>query len=469
MRKRGRRILLAWSIAFGTFTAAQSFPCWAETRIGSATSITNQVQGIVGSEIRTLAAGNDVFSQEVVRTGDASVAQFVFLDKSNLSLGPKSEVRLDRFVYDPDRSTGTVVVRASLGIFRFVTGSLPSQNYSIQTPLLAIGVRGTVFDLLVRPDKVIVVLVSGAVKITTRNNRVVWLTQPGMGVTVLANGRVIGPAEWTSPITDVASNVQFPYFGTLQTAGLALNPVGAAFGHDWTGCYIGGNIGYSWSRARTDTTNPPITTANGDVPSMSYSDSNSLTGLIGGGQVGCNWQPAKNWVFGVETDYQWSGEKGSFERNDPFSVIIVPPTTTAIGTTVIDPDSRISWFGTVRGRAGYLWNNVLLYGTGGLAYGEVKFSGMETVSGCVVIQRFCSPFSQTTSLNGSSVKVGWTLGGGIEAPLPNNWTWKLEYLYIDLGTLNLSNPTPAGTNTITSTKFTNNTVRLGLSYRFAGY
>jgi hypothetical protein len=118
-----------------------------------------------------LAAGGDVFANEVVRTGDASNAQLVFLDRTNLGVGPKSSVTLDRFVYDPDRGTGRVVVRATRGIFRFVTGSQPSQDYTIETPLATIGVRGTIFDLLVQQTRVIVVLVSGEVRVTPRKGR----------------------------------------------------------------------------------------------------------------------------------------------------------------------------------------------------------------------------------------------------------------------------------------------------------
>jgi outer membrane immunogenic protein len=255
-------------------------------------------------------------------------------------------------------------------------------------------------------------------------------------------------------------------------ADMALKPLAPAPGYKWSGCYGGGNIGYSWGRARTTTTTPPIV-VNGVtlVPSLTYSNSNSLNGVIGGGQVGCNWQPNNgNWVYGLETDFQWSGEKGRFEANDPFTYII--PTNVIDGNTEIDPDTAISWFGTVRGRLGYVVNNWLLYATGGLAYGRVKFSGTVTET-----ENVFSPFrggllatlTQTAAFGtASKVNLGWTVGGGIEAPLANNWTWKVEYLYMDLGKLNLSAATAFGTFT-TSTHFTDNIVRLGLNYHFMTY
>jgi hypothetical protein len=186
--------------------------------IGNARSVTNQVDGIVRGAARTLAAGSDVFTSEVIRTGDAATAQLVFLDNTNLNVGPRSSVTLDRFVYNPDRNTGRFVVRASRGVFRFVTGSQPPRDYTIRTPIATIGVRGTVFDLLVDRDKIVVVLVEGAIVVTTAQGRSVTLTVAGTAVTIYAGGRISGPAPWTGTIFDTASNAPFPYFGSVPIA-----------------------------------------------------------------------------------------------------------------------------------------------------------------------------------------------------------------------------------------------------------
>lgn len=185
--------------------------------IGNARSVTNQVDGVIRGAARPLAVGGDVFSNELIRTGDAATAQLVFLDNTNLNVGPRSAVTLDRFVYNPDRNTGRFVVRASRGIFRFVTGSQPKRDYTIRTPIATIGVRGTVFDLLVDPDKIVVVLVEGAIVVTTAQGRSVSLTVPGTAVTIYAGGRISGPAPWTGTIFDTAANAPFPYFGGVPT------------------------------------------------------------------------------------------------------------------------------------------------------------------------------------------------------------------------------------------------------------
>jgi outer membrane immunogenic protein len=248
--------------------------------------------------------------------------------------------------------------------------------------------------------------------------------------------------------------------------------------YSWNNCYVGGNIGYSWGKATTDTTIPDYPFAGVTVPGQAYSNSNNLDGVIGGGQVGCNWQPASTWLLGIEADFQWSGEKGSFQADDPFKFNLdppAPPGSTAIGVTNIDPETGIAWFGTVRGRLGYIWNNWLFYATGGLAYGKVTYSGAGiTESGNITIPRLrigplIIPFTQTVSFGSASkVNTGWTIGGGIEAPLFNlaNWTWKVEYLYMDLGKLDLTAVASGGGIATSSTKFTDNIVRVGLNYHF---
>jgi len=220
--------------------------------IGSARSISNQVDGILRGNTRALAIGSDVFSNEVVRTGDAASAQLVFLDATNLSVGPRSSVTLDRFVYNPNRNTGRMVVRASRGIFRFVTGTQPSRDYTVETPVATIGVRGTVFDLLVRSDRTTVVLVEGAVVVTARGGGTVSLTVPGTAVTVYAGGRIDGPRPWTGPIFDTASNAPFPYFG----GGIQLAGPGGPVGQGRIQPFIGVEGGVRASSTRFDVVPP---------------------------------------------------------------------------------------------------------------------------------------------------------------------------------------------------------------------
>ena len=116
----------------------QSTTARTQEAIGSATSVKPQAE----ANTRTLSSGSSVYSKELVRTGDAGVADLRFHDNSNLSLGPKSSVRLDKFVYDPNKSAGGVAVVATRGSFRFVTGSQSRGSYQVKTPYGTLGIRG---------------------------------------------------------------------------------------------------------------------------------------------------------------------------------------------------------------------------------------------------------------------------------------------------------------------------------------
>jgi hypothetical protein len=127
-------------LVLGGLFALQSTASNAQDAIGSATSVTPQAEGSHGGT-RALSGGSSVYSQETVRTGDAGKADLRFKDSSNLSVGSKSSVRLDKFVYDPNKSTGTVALSATRGSFRFVTGS-QSKGGTIKTPYGTLGIRG---------------------------------------------------------------------------------------------------------------------------------------------------------------------------------------------------------------------------------------------------------------------------------------------------------------------------------------
>ena len=252
-------------------------------------------------------------------------------------------------------------------------------------------------------------------------------------------------------------------------------PVVAVVVYDWTGFYIGGNVGYSWGRERTDgtltgtqnvsvfrTAGPTLVssvdTVLGALPLIGRADVN---GIIGGGQAGYNWQRG-TWLFGLEADIQGSDEHA---RADVCTVAGCPP-----GSTLFTANYKLDWFGTARGRVGFLpTERVLLYATGGLAYGHLSAS------------------ESTIPLSWGSTRAGWTVGAGAEAAIDRNWSVKIEYLYMDLGNIGssgatatavanaLNTPTP-GFNTVTTTtltsafhtRFTDNIVRVGINYRFGG-
>ncbi|MGB9117588.1 outer membrane protein, partial [Bradyrhizobium sp.] len=220
---------------------------------------------------------------------------------------------------------------------------------------------------------------------------------------------------------------------------------------NWTGFYVGGNIGYSWGRSSDTST---LTDAAGTVL-FATADKSDLNGVVGGGQIGYNWQ-IQSWVWGLEADIQGTDEKGS--RAFSFTPGQLPGIGNfAPGINIpFALNQKIDWFGTVRGRAGVLVTpKVLLYATGGLAYGQVNSS--ETV-GTLVPSAFSS----------STTNVGWTVGAGIEGAIGGNWTAKLEYLYVDLGTVSGSFTLPS-TNIISySSHITDNILRVGINYKFDG-
>jgi len=249
---------------------------------------------------------------------------------------------------------------------------------------------------------------------------------------------LIGITAATSLLATSAFAADLPV-RTYTKAPVYVEPV-----YNWTGFYLGGNIGYSWGRSNDTST---LTNAAGTVL-LATSDKTDLNGIVGGGQIGYNWQ-MQSWVWGLEADIQGTGEKGSraFSFTPIINVAVLPAIPFAL-------TQKIDWFGTVRGRAGILVSpKVLLYATGGLAYGEVNSS--ETVGVLVP-----SAFSK------SSTNVGWTVGAGIEGAIGGSWTAKLEYLYVDLGTASGSFTLPS-TNIISySSKITDNIVRVGINYRF---
>ena len=166
---------------------------------------------------------------------------------------------------------------------------------------------------------------------------------------------------------------------------------------NWARPYLGGNLGYAWGSVTNNVTKP--------------------SGFEGGIQGGYNFQSGP-WVFGIEGDLQATGASDTFapwKFSNP-------------------------WFGTLRGRAGYALNNVLLYGTAGLAFGEL--SG----------QTFLG-------LTESHTNAGWTVGLGAEVGLTRNWSAKVEYLYVDLANSNF-------VVTGASNGYRFGTLRAGVNYHF---
>jgi outer membrane immunogenic protein len=218
----------------------------------------------------------------------------------------------------------------------------------------------------------------------------------------------------------------------------------------WTGWYIGANIGGSFGTV-TQTASFPAT-----IPPTSPfgSASSDLDGVIGGGQIGYNWQTG-NWVLGIEADIQGSSERSSSSQTGTGSISIIGVGLFPFSDTLAMTE-KLDWLGTVRGRLGVTAGpNWLLYATGGLAYGGLDTDTTLTVGAVSAVNNF------------STTRAGWTVGAGIEGWLGHNWTAKVEYLYVDLGSFtNTFTGLSVITPVVLTTHVTDNIVRVGLNYHF---
>jgi hypothetical protein len=129
----------------------QSAPSSAEPRIGVAASTRPNAEALSDGNTKSLSAGSEIYANQTVRTGNFGMADLVFIDSTNLGVGPSSEVRLEKFVYDPAGGGGSVGLNATRGTFRFVTGK-QAKNAYVSTPDGTLTAHSTV-EVIVNPNK----------------------------------------------------------------------------------------------------------------------------------------------------------------------------------------------------------------------------------------------------------------------------------------------------------------------------
>jgi FecR protein len=193
----------------------------AQPKIGSAVTTKNQVDGVTERGTHHISEGTGVYLNELVRTGTSGMAQLLFADHTNLTVAPVTEIRLDRFVYDPAAKSGNVVVVAVEGAFRFITGHLPSHNYSLSTPFATLGVRGTEFIVVIKSNEEQIQLNKGKVIVTTISNKVVTLDTPNTVLLVDSHGNTQGPKPLNQPLVnfaDLGAPVTNSAFADAQSA-----------------------------------------------------------------------------------------------------------------------------------------------------------------------------------------------------------------------------------------------------------
>lgn len=200
-----------------------------------------------------------------------------------------------------------------------------------------------------------------------------------------------------------------PYQAPVVEAPFELAPI-------WEGAYVGINGGYGWSQSAAD-----------------------ADGFIGGGQLGYNWQRG-NVVFGIEGDIQASdlSDAQDFTYAGGFG----------------RARSDIDWFSTVRGRIGIANGPTLFYLTGGVAFADID-TQIAAVDGGVPI-----------AFSGSDTQTGYTVGGGLEYKLSQNWTMKAEYLYLDFGSDKIAGFDALGNRYTADVDTDAHVARLGVNYKF---
>jgi outer membrane immunogenic protein len=219
----------------------------------------------------------------------------------------------------------------------------------------------------------------------------------------------------------------------------------------WTGCYIGGNTGYGWGRETVSISNLGETTGVPELAGVSLGPvTGNTNGFLGGGQVGCNYQFAPNWVIGTEVDGEATNIKG--DVNQTFSFVSAMGPTTVSGTA----HAQTNWIASATGRLGWTWDRVMLYAKGGVAWAGDKYSAD------------LPAFNE--HIETSVTRPGWTVGGGLEWAFWNNWSAKVEYNLYNFDTRNLAFPgTIAGVPEVVPSidiKETISTVKFGVNYRF---
>ena len=218
---------------------------------------------------------------------------------------------------------------------------------------------------------------------------------------------------------------------------------------DWSGFYVGMNGGYGGDVFKQYGAIAGTTPNNGSIALNTYGSSRT-GGFIAGGHAGYNYQFAKHFVVGIETDGQWSGITGQHQGS---------VTEGSYGTVYLNQQSNLGWFGTSRLRAGFARGDTLSYATAGVAYGNISIQEQD-VSGGLFIN------------NASSTRAGWVVGTGTEYAILPNVSLRAEYLYLSMGGLNSyasgaitgSNSLVAGT--VSTGKMTNNIMRVGLTWNF---
>ena len=244
----------------------------------------------------------------------------------------------------------------------------------------------------------------------------------------------------------LASAMLMGNIGTASAADMAVKapPIPVVAPYSWTGCYVGVEGGGSWGNNRSTSNGTNNSVVNGTQGSLKAES--DISGGIVGGTLGCNYQ-VNQWVFGIEGDYSWSGEKGG-------SNLVNPPFVPSFREDVSQ-----NYIATIRGRLGWAFRPAfMVYGTAGAAFADLRIHEFDPTAA----------LGTPASIGATETHqyAGWTVGVGFEWGFAPNWSAKAEYLYMDLGRQGFFQTTATGCCTFQNTRLTDNVVRAGINYNF---
>jgi len=222
--------------------------------------------------------------------------------------------------------------------------------------------------------------------------------------------------------------------GIALIAATQARAANASPAYNWTGCYIGGNVGYGWARSTFNDVPPSGFLVSGGInPSLSLPI--DAGGGLGGGQVGCSFQFAGQWVVGIENALSAANITGHALSPD--------------GSTISDQTKMLA---TITGRVGYAWDRLLGYVKGGASFADDNYEG------CCYLGTW----------NASALRSGWTVGAGLEWAFLGNWSARFEYDFYGFGTTNVAFQSPVSyfPSSVEAVKQQIQTVMFGINYRF---
>lgn len=209
----------------------------------------------------------------------------------------------------------------------------------------------------------------------------------------------------------------------------------------WSGCYVGGHLGAGAGHANfndpttlfNDFAFPPGNGLGVFAPTGAGVGIDQGVGVLAGGQIGCDYQFANNWVVGLAGDFSWTSLDGS--RADPFAFAGGDPFFGGKAGVPATLRDQTEWLASVTGRLGYAWDRWMLYGKGGVAWQHSRDTIQPLMLWGTNLTNLCTSINPATPCvaSGTDTDAGWTIGVGLEWAFADNWSAGIEYDHYGFG------------------------------------